>query len=1122
MPVERRPLFRPEVIQSHLGRTDLSLDHVARSRLRAWSDLLSPGQARKLKESELLPDWISDILYDVLGYAGPAQAEDGRHTLSREQLVQVDGKFADAVLGDFRGTEAAFLVAFEGKGPLDPLDRPHAGRRMSAVDQAYRYAINLPCDWVLVSSMREIRLYSKKTDQRTYERWLLDDLASNDEELRRFVYILGAERVVPASGSCHLYGLLEESERAGEEVTQKYYAEYAAVRRDVLNLLIDANRAKEPRRIIQATQRLLDRVLFIAFAEDRGLLPKNTLAHAFEHRDPYLPRPVWTTFQALFRAIDDGSAALGVPKYNGGLFRRFPPLDGGLDVPDAACERLKRLGEFNYSTLSDTVPAGDGPQLDVEILGHVFEQSIEDLEVIRAELEGGEASRQTSKRKRQGAFYTPRQVTSLIVRQALRPVLEKRFERLRQAHIQEAIEKNPRSTQPRVLEDPRSYNLFAINEPQREALTLLWEAWLGELATIRIVDPACGSGAFLVEAFDQMHAEYEDAIERLVDLRGQRSLFDPDREILQHNLYGVDLNGEAVEIARLSIWIKTARKGKVLADLDHPIREGNSIVTDPSLDPRAFRWRDAFPEVFSQGGFDVVVGNPPYVRADHLTEYKEYLEEHYGAYRGDADLYVYFYELGLRLLRPGGRLSFVVTNKWLKAGYAEPLRRLFAEKAWVESIVDLGHARHVFPDADVFPSILLAQKPGEGVPVKDTRVCVIPRSEVDLDDLSAQVQAFTHSVPRSSLGAKPWSLEPPGLDDLFNKMRAGSVSLRTYLGAKPLRGIMTGYNRAFVLSTEERDAIVRRDAAAADLIQPCLRGQDVKRWSPAWQDLWMIVIPSSGDRKWPWSGMEEKEAEFALEKAYPGLHAHFRKHEARLRKRRDQGEYWWELRSCDYYAAFRKPKLLYTDITWRPEIAFAPEPVFFVNTVYMWPADDMFLLGVMNSPLLWSYFWRHAQHGKDEALRLFTEMLENVPVPRLGGPGRREIATRVEEMVEIARERNETTREIVDWLRMEFGVEKPGRKLAAAHQLSRGDWVDEVRKRVPGKKLSPSSLAQLRAAYAERVEPLGSRASREAELEREVADLVNDAYGLTQDDVALLWATAPPRMPAPAPVLAGA
>src|SRR5205823_5749297 len=170
---------------------------------------------------------------------------------------------------------------------------------------------------------------------------------------------------------------------------------------------------------------------------------------------------------------------------------------------------------------------------------------------------------------------------------------------------------------------------------------------------------------------------------------------------------------------------------------------------------RFFHWEIGFPNVWSnllsaepRGGFDAVIGNPPYVRQELLgDELKRALKAEYSAFDGMADLYVYFYEQGLRLLRPGGRLSYVVTNKWLKAGYAEALRDLFAEKGEVEFVADFGHAKHFFPDADVFPSVVVVRRPlaGEAAPA-DAEVCVIPRDAVPEKGLLAAVAGATYRL----------------------------------------------------------------------------------------------------------------------------------------------------------------------------------------------------------------------------------------------------------------------------------------------------------------------------------------------------------------------------------------
>ena len=713
--------------------------------------------------------------------------------MSREAHVEVEGEFVDAVLGEF-GAVKRPVVAVEGKGPKDPLERPFGGRRLSAVEQGYRYATNLPCDWIVVTNIGEIRLYYKGSDQRTYERFETARLATDEEHLRRFVYLLGVERVVPQVGGNHLAELLTASERAELDLTRAFYAAYAETRLDLLGRLRQENPAAPPEELLSATQKLLDRVLFCAFAEDRGLLPADTLKHAYESRNPYNPQPVWENFRGLFRAIDRGNEALDIPAYDGGLFEPDPFLDA-LSVPDEVCRELQQLGDYDYRA-PELASAGEGepetePIVDVDVLGHIFEQSITDLEQIRADLAEGdpelsEAKQQLSRRKREGAFYTPAYITRYIVHAALEPVIEARLERLRAEHQDKA-----KDTAVYALEDPWVYDLAKLNAPQRKALVKFWDACLAELQTVRLLDPACGSGAFLIEAFDQFHRHYQEINDRLTELRrGESSLFDADRTILQHNLYGVDLNGEAIEIARLSVWIKTAERGKELTDLDATIRPGNSIVDDPALDPRALDWRLAFPEVFAEGGFDVVVGNPPYVRQELLGEIKPYLGERFAAYHGMADLYVYFFERGLELLRPGGRLSFVVTNKWMKAGYGAPLRRLLSERARVETVIDFGHAKQIFADADVFPSIVVVEKPVDGEdPAEDeVQVSVIPRERLRIDDLQTQIDEEGFELPRSRLGGEPWRLEPPGVQRLLDKIRERGVPLVEYAGVKPYSG----------------------------------------------------------------------------------------------------------------------------------------------------------------------------------------------------------------------------------------------------------------------------------------------------------------------------------------------
>ena len=1161
MPLEAKPLFRPDVLRTHLGAFAWP-DRVeaAAPKLRHWAELFASRRADSFKEQELLPDFLTDFFCGLLGYTRPADGQP-RYTLSREKHVEVDGKFADAVLGDFNG-EQRYLVALEGKGPRDPLDRPFAGRRMSAVDQAYRYAINLPCDWIVVTSVRETRLYYKGADQHTFERFDTEQLADDAAHLKRFVFLLGAERVVPAAGRCHLYSLWEESQKVGRELTRDFYQRYADMRQNAFAELARDN-ADAPRgEVLSATQKLLDRVLFCAFCEDRGLLPTETIRKAFEHRDPYRPHTIWDNFRGLFDAINRGNAALGIHAYNGGLFAPDPLLDQ-LRVSDAVCSFFRDLGSYDYRPPSQAAfGAGSpgAPGIDVEILGHIFEQSISDLEKLRNEVDSGQwlvasegignraqdradvappfsaspshrvpasshepvgaipakpSQTARSRRKKEGAFYTPAFITRYIIEQALGGVLKDRFQRLRVAHVESAAKKGPART---ALADPNVYKLDDLKPAARTALVSFWEAWQDELGSVRLLDPACGSGAFLIEAFDQLHAAYQASNDRLQELRGHRTLFDLDKRILENNLYGVDLNEEAIEICRLSLWIKTAERGKVLTSLDHTIRVGNSVVSDPAVHPRAFDWHAAFPEVFGseidgEGGFDVVVGNPPYVRQELLSDIKPYLEREYRSYHGMADLYVYFYERGLRLLRPGGLLSMIVTNKWMKSGYGEPLRRFFADSAWIESVVDFGHAKQIFEDADVFPSIIVARKPTAAPKPTTARLCAIPREQLRIDDLSRQIEHEGVALPLGQLGADTWQLEPHGVSRLLAKIAERGTPLVQFAGAEPFRGILTGLNEAFLIDDATRSRILNQDPACSRLIRRDLRGEDFTRWRADWGGYWLICIPSSDNFDWPWSdGSEDAESQFAT--TFPGIYRHLLQFRPALEKRQDKGRYWWELRACAYWAEFDRPKIMYPEITWRSSWVFDGDRLVCNNTAYFMVSDDLWILAVANAPITWWYSWRRAMHGKDEALRFIKDFVRDLPIPQPSNEQRNLAIPTVTRLISLVGEQQRTMRELLDWLRVEHSIEKPSKKLQAAVDLDSDAFVGEVKK-ARGRKnaLSAAGLRGLRDEYERTIEPARRLAAEGLSLEHRLSDLVNAAYGLTPDEVALMWATAPPRMP---------
>ena len=301
-----------------------------------------------------------------------------------------------------------------------------------------------------------------------------------------------------------------------------------------------------------------------------------------------------------------------------------------------------------------------------------------------------------------------------------------------------------------------------------------------------------------------------------------------------------------------------------LGEADQRRRLAATLVADARAltgRERFLHWPVVFPNTWRNlaqpvpdGGFDAIIGNPPYVRQERLAALKPALAASYATYAGTADLYVYFFEQGLRLVRPGGRVAFVVTNKWLKAGYAEELRAMLTDpaRAETETVIDFGHARAFFPDADVFPNVVVMRRPdGTDVPESLT-VAVPPRETLPDEQLGAAVDAASFPLLRTSLGREGWALEPKPVMDLLAKIRRAGVPLVEYAGVKPYRGVLTGFNEAFLIDTATRDRLVAADPASAEIVKPYLRGQDIQRWTADWAGLWMIFARRGLDiRRYP-------------------------------------------------------------------------------------------------------------------------------------------------------------------------------------------------------------------------------------------------------------------------------
>lgn len=919
---------------------DLAVRH---QKIQQWIAALKTGTLNQVKEVSLHGDFLKDTFQEVLGYRSVIQGGGKSWELHAEQAISDGGGSADGALGFFTAVEGKkgkvklqgrVVAPIELKGAKDDLDRPAPGRKESAVEQGWRYANYTPdCRWVIVSNYRELRLYQTSKTPAYYERFLLTELA-DIEAFKRFYFLLCRDNFLPKTPQelSATDQLLAASNEAQEEITKQLYSEYKDVRLSLVKHFRFTGSKDIPDRdrvLIEKAQKTLDRLLFVAFCEDRGLLPSKTIAQAHDSKDHYNPRPIWDNYKAVFRWVDKGNDNRSIPEYNGGLFQPDPLLDEQLTVPDPICSQLKQLTRFDFDT-----------EVSVDILGRIFEQSVTDLEELKAEATGQDYNKKKGKRKTQGVFYTPAFITQYIVEVALGGYLKQREQEIRDRFQLEQIPKR-------------------ATKKLQEAEIKFWETYRDEvLRKTRVIDPACGSGAFLIAAFDYLMREYERvnlAIAALelqgdgsAEFVGQRSLFDLNKTILNSNLYGVDLSPESVEITKLSLWLKTAEAGQTLTYLDDNIKVGNSIVDDSSLAERAFNWQAEFPDVFEASGFDVVIGNPPYVRQELLSPIKPYLQENYESYDGVADLYAYFYEKGVKILKSGGVLSYIVTNKWLRAGYGEPLRQFFSKNSVFEQIIDFGHAP-IFEDADTFPCIVAVYKPVKPVaseteevvkpePQSPVLVCPVPREKLSDINLTQYVQQEGYTVPWSRFTAEAWSLEPPAVDELMQKIRNVGVPLKDFAGVKPYRGVLTGFNEAFLIDNETRNRLIKAEPKSAEVIKPYLRGQDIKRWVPDWQNLWMIFTRRGIDID-----------------AYPAIKSYLSQYQKKLEPRprdwdnkngdwvgRKPGSYqWYEIQdSVDYWQLFEHQKILWKDLSTYSEFCFDDTGIFTNDLCFVLASND--------------------------------------------------------------------------------------------------------------------------------------------------------------------------------------
>ena len=623
---------------------------------------------RDSKEEEYQEGFMRDLFVNVLGYT--LKPKDNYNLVLEKKNVK-DSKKADAAIA----IDNKIFGVIELKGT-------YVTDLSSVETQAFGYKVNhtKDCIYVITSNFEKLRFYIDNTiDHIEFNLFTL-----TEQEFKLLYLCLAFENVknqIPKK-------LKEGSLSQEEEITKQLYKDYSLFKRELFQDLTKQNPQFEPLELFKKSQKLLDRFLFLFFAEDRNLLPPNSvrliLTQWKQLKDLDAYSPLYERFKKYFGYLNTGfkGKQYDIFAYNGGLFKPDEVLANIVIDDELLYKHTLKLADYDFVS-----------EVDVNILGHIFENSLNELDEVKAQLEGTAIDKSTTKRKKDGVFYTPKYITKYIVENTVGKLCEEKKTAL---SIIEADYFTDKKRQKKTI------------KPLVEKLKQ-YRDWLLQLT---ICDPACGSGAFLNEALNFLITEHGYIDELEAKLFGDAMvLSDVENSILENNLFGVDLNEESVEIAKLSLWLRTAQPNRKLNNLNNNIKCGNSLIDDIIVaGDKAFNWEKEFSEVFKKGGFDVVIGNPPYVLCQPsntiesiLNYYKTFEVASY-----KIDLFHLFFEKSISLLKRNGRLGFITPNTYLNNKYIKPLRSYILAHSSINSLIN--YKDEIFIDAGVDVATIILTK----------------------------------------------------------------------------------------------------------------------------------------------------------------------------------------------------------------------------------------------------------------------------------------------------------------------------------------------------------------------------------------------------------------------------
>lgn len=1045
-------LFQKSVVQKYLNDLDSDLINNKYAQFQDYfGNPVRQENIRESKEEQFQEGFLRELFVKILGYTLNPEPD---FNLTTELKNILNSKKADGAI--LKDDNAIAVIELKGTDTTD-LDKIET--------QAFGYKNHHPkCVYVITSNFEKLRFYI----QNAVDHIDFDLFNLTKEQFSLMWLCLAKDNLLNGLPQ----KIKESSLLKEEDITKKLYSDYSKFREEIYNNLIKNNPETDKLLLFNKTQKLLDRFLFIFFAEDRLLLPPNSISeivkqwNTLKDLDAYVP--LYDRFKLYFSYMNTGHKGkkYDIYAYNGGLFLPDEILDNISIDDDILHKHTLTLSQYDFET-----------DVDVNILGHIFEHSLGEIESVQAEIKGETVNNQKTKRKKDGIFYTPKYITKYIVENTVGKLCDEKRTELNIVDEEYAKgRKNRKKDTIKTLDDKLT----------------TYRDWL---LSLTILDPACGSGAFLNQALDFLITEHRKIDDLRAQLFGSGIVFsDITTDILEKNIYGVDLNEESIEIAKLSLWLRTAQKGRKLNKLNNNIKCGNSLIDDPTIaGEKAFNWQNEFPEIFANGGFDVVIGNPPYVQLQSMGEMSDILSNcNFETFHKGADLYCIFTERGYKLLKVGGMQSFIMPNKWMLVAYGKPLRK-FLSKTGLKQILNFGDIQF-FQEATTYVCIFVTQK---AKPKQNVQVLSLNQKTYNGDFLT-EVVKNKYDYPTTKFGENEWSIQPYHDAVKLDKMKEIGIKLKD-LPVSIYRGILTGYNDAFYIDEETRQQLIKEDPKSEEIIKPMVRGRDIAAYQITGFEYLINSHNGIKERKPPIPPINIEN--------YTAIKNHLDAFYPALAKRGDKGETPYNLRNCAYLEEFAKPKIIYPNMTSVFPFIYDESGILGNQKCFILSAKDdsislLFLTAILNSSLAKLWIWYNCPELQGGTREISKVYFEHFPVPKANHEETNKLAALSTLRSSLTENLQVVANKLIRNIQREFNLEKISSKLEKWFETSFNEFLKELQKNKI--KLTLSQKDEWEDYFIQQKQEAQTLQSEINTTDKEIDQMVYELYELTDEEITII------------------